>query len=349
MYANMQKFQHFYAEGGHWYYHESNAGSTVSKTYNKSDPFPKTLTSMYQSKWVNVRDSSDYKLFAITDPDNGAQKVPYDSASDAPPAAQAATGAHRPVPAAASGGGRPSAAGSKRANVERRKPRVVKGAGDETEIPQQLNVVEYKHVNMSDTRKEMDQCRSNIRQLRFDLRKNSEDGGSSRTSMIEKLSRYEIRLKDLIRELLTTSSVFRLNSKGVNGVVYKDTFVNSLSNADGTWVFTRNEEIFKLIGVDIEYLTSDEEANIFRKWEDDTGNVIELLIHPWKGINVPLVDPPRQTASEYLPFQPRRLVSRVGAAWQGDGGVDLRAVMASLEEIKRALNDTQVLKDVLTR
>ena len=55
-----------------------------------------------------------------------------------------------------------------------------------------------------------------------------------------------------------------------------------------------------------------------------------------------------EAEGSFLPPQPRRMATRFGAAWQPTGESDLSAVMASLEEIKRALNDAQLLKDALT-
>jgi len=55
-----------------------------------------------------------------------------------------------------------------------------------------------------------------------------------------------------------------------------------------------------------------------------------------------------QESTATLPYQARRLASRPGADWRPSVESDLQHVMASLEEIKRALNDAQLLKEVLT-
>jgi hypothetical protein len=56
----------------------------------------------------------------------------------------------------------------------------------------------------------------------------------------------------------------------------------------------------------------------------------------------------RAASAATLPYQPRRLASRAGADWHPSVEADLQHVMASLEEIKRALNDAQLLKEALT-
>ena len=76
------------------------------------------------------------------------------------------------------------------------------------------------------------------------------------------------------------------------------------------------------------------------------GVTIEIIMFDGDEVWDPNAASTASTAT--LPYQPRRLASRAGADWRPSVESDLQHVMASLEEIKRALNDAQLLKEVLT-
>ena len=140
-----------------------------------------------------------------------------------------------------------------------------------------------------------------------------------------------------------------LENASLNNIVYRGARGDNiiLQVVNGVWVFVggygdRMDPFIKQVNP---HHLDDVGSTVWTK-HGGMGVTIEITMFDGDEVWDPNAASTASTAT--LPYQPRRLASRPGADWRPSVESDLQHVMASLEEIKRALNDAQLLKDVLT-
>ena len=140
-----------------------------------------------------------------------------------------------------------------------------------------------------------------------------------------------------------------LENASLNNIVYRGARGDNiiLQVVNGVWVFVggygdRMDPFIKQVNP---HHLDDVGSTVWTK-HGGMGVTIEITMFDEDEVWDPNAASTASTAT--LPYQPRRLASRPGADWRPSVESDLQHVMASLEEIKRALNDAQLLKDVLT-